>query len=183
LTNIDAGGFGSMAFHSYPDTLRWDAYSGDYGPNFLGHVLGAATYVIEHPVFGMVSFGGNLKEGRGNETMGKVVTVEPRDAVRQRAFVAMVGLWVVIDAGRIQRVEYNVVSGGVSVTVVGDEAGVSSGTYSGTASQKVVLQWEQTRNVTGKTIRLDSTGLTEGLGGYVLQVSAGGFVTVEFSVG
>ncbi|KAK5117865.1 hypothetical protein LTR85_008639 [Meristemomyces frigidus] len=52
LSNIDAGGFGSMAFHSYPDTLRWDAYSGDYGPNFLGHVLGAATYLVEHPVFG-----------------------------------------------------------------------------------------------------------------------------------
>jgi len=26
LTNIDAEGFGSMAFHSYPDTMRWDAY-------------------------------------------------------------------------------------------------------------------------------------------------------------
>ena len=52
LSNIDAGGFGSMAFHSYPDTLRWDAYSGDYGPNFAGHVMGAATYLVNHPIFG-----------------------------------------------------------------------------------------------------------------------------------
>jgi hypothetical protein len=33
LSNIDREGFASAAFHSFPSTLKWDAYSGDYGPN------------------------------------------------------------------------------------------------------------------------------------------------------
>ena len=51
LTNIDQDGFASVAFHSYPNRLRWDAYSGDYGPNFFGHAVNAATYIINHPDF------------------------------------------------------------------------------------------------------------------------------------
>jgi hypothetical protein len=31
LSNIDQGGFAAASFHSFPDTLAWDAYSGDYG--------------------------------------------------------------------------------------------------------------------------------------------------------
>ena len=45
LTNIDQAGFASVAFHSFPSTLKWDAYSGDYGPNFFGHALNTATGV------------------------------------------------------------------------------------------------------------------------------------------
>jgi Family of unknown function (DUF5695) len=29
----------SVAFHSFPSTLKWDPYSGDYGPNFFGHAF------------------------------------------------------------------------------------------------------------------------------------------------
>ena len=50
-----------MAFHSFPSTLKWDAYSGDYGPNFFGHAFNTATYLINHPEFGWQSFGGNLR--------------------------------------------------------------------------------------------------------------------------
>ena len=39
LTNIDQEGFASAAFHSFPSTLKWDGYSGDYGPNFFGHAF------------------------------------------------------------------------------------------------------------------------------------------------
>ncbi len=49
LTNIDREGFASVAFHSFPSTLKWDAYSGDYGPNFFGHALNTATYLITIP--------------------------------------------------------------------------------------------------------------------------------------
>ena len=56
-TDIDRDGFASVAFHSFPDTLAWDAYSGDYGPNFFGHALNTATYVIDHPEFGWQAFG------------------------------------------------------------------------------------------------------------------------------
>ena len=78
LSNIDYGGFGSMAFHSYPQTLHWDAYSGDYGPNFSGMVMGSSTYLVDHPIFGWISFGGNVNVSSG------VVNVEPRDPVRKR---------------------------------------------------------------------------------------------------
>ena len=66
LTNIDLEGFASVAFHSFPSTLKWDAYSGDYGPNFFGHALNTATYVINHPEFGWQSFGGN------SQTIGRL---------------------------------------------------------------------------------------------------------------
>jgi len=39
LTNIDEKGFASAAFHSFPDRMAFDPYTGDYGPNFLGHAL------------------------------------------------------------------------------------------------------------------------------------------------
>jgi hypothetical protein len=52
LTNIDREGFASVAFHSFPSTLKWDGYSGDYGPNFFGHAFNTATYVVNHPEFG-----------------------------------------------------------------------------------------------------------------------------------
>jgi len=38
-----------VAFHSFPSALKWDAYSGDYGPNFFGHAFNTATYVIDDP--------------------------------------------------------------------------------------------------------------------------------------
>src|SRR5947208_9256458 len=80
LTNIDQEGFASAAFHTYPDTLKWDGYSGDYGMNFFGHAMNAATYVIESPDFGWQAFGGNLN------TKGDVVTVKPLDSMRRRVY-------------------------------------------------------------------------------------------------
>ncbi len=98
LSNIDRDGFASAAFHSYPDTLRWDAYSGDYGPNFFGHALNSATYVVEHPEFGWLAFGGNLSLDRES------VRVIPLDAVRRRIYVAKLGLWLTLDAGRFEEI-------------------------------------------------------------------------------
>ena len=47
------------AFHGFPDMLRHDPISGDYGPNFFGHAWNTATYIVDHPEFGWVAFGGN----------------------------------------------------------------------------------------------------------------------------
>ena len=52
LANIDQEGFASPAFHSFPDTLKPDAISGDYAQNFFGHALNTATYVVNDPHFG-----------------------------------------------------------------------------------------------------------------------------------
>ena len=66
LSSIDSEGFASAAFHSSPSLLRWDAYSGDYGPNFFGHAVNTATYIVDHPEFGWQAFGGNIESGGWN---------------------------------------------------------------------------------------------------------------------
>lgn len=58
ITNIDRDGFSSAAFHSAPDMMRWDAYSGDYGMGLFGHAYAAATHVVRGPVLGWLAFGG-----------------------------------------------------------------------------------------------------------------------------
>ncbi|KAJ3512831.1 hypothetical protein NLJ89_g3297 [Agrocybe chaxingu] len=99
LSNIDQGGFGSASFHSFADTLRWDGYSGDYGPNFSGHVMGMATYIINHPDFGWQAFGGNVV------STSPTVRVQIRDSVRRRVFVAPYGSLLTLDSGVFSLVE------------------------------------------------------------------------------
>jgi hypothetical protein len=101
LTNIDQEGFASVAFHSFPSTLKWDGYSGDYGPNFFGHAFNTATYIVNHPEFGWLAFGGNVK------LEDDWVTVKPLDSFRMRVYLAPVGLWLTLDAGRFDTVSLN----------------------------------------------------------------------------
>ena len=101
LTDVDQEGFLSPAFHSFPDMLRPDPVSGDNGPNFFGHAWDAATYVVQHPEFGWVAFGGNIK------TEGDVVKVTPLDAFRGRIYVASAGLWLTLDSGSFESLEIN----------------------------------------------------------------------------
>ncbi len=101
LSNIDQEGFASVAFHSFPDTLKWDAYTGDYGPNFFGHALNTGTYIIDHPEFGWQAFGGNV------QTDGNVVKVKTLDSLRKRVYVAPLGLYLTLDTGTFQSVEIN----------------------------------------------------------------------------
>jgi hypothetical protein len=101
LTNIDQEGFASAAFHSFPSTLEWDAYTGDYGPNFFGHAFNTATYLINHPEFGRQSFGGNVKVN------GDWVVVQPLDSFRIRVYIAPRGLWLTLDAGTFESVAVN----------------------------------------------------------------------------
>ncbi|KAI7279182.1 hypothetical protein KC343_g986 [Hortaea werneckii] len=171
LSNIDAGGFGSMAFHSYPDTLRWDAYSGDYGPNFLGHVLGAATYLLNHPIFGWISFGGNVYQDNGSS-----IIVETKDMLRKRIFFAPVGLWVTIDAGVVSSFSYDAESRQVELCVESDMDFKSHwkqhGSHGGRSN--VMLQWEQSGGSKGAPIKLHAAdGSQQGPGGLVLNVSSG----------
>ncbi|MGA9978282.1 MAG: DUF5695 domain-containing protein [Candidatus Sulfotelmatobacter sp.] len=113
LTDIDQDGFASAAFHGFPDMLKPDPYSGDYGPNFFGHAWNTATYLVNHPVFGWIAFGGNVK------TQGKVVTVTPRDSFRARVYIASLGLWLTLDAGEFESVEVNHETGVVRVGLAG----------------------------------------------------------------
>jgi hypothetical protein len=101
LANIDQKGFASAAFHSFPDRMAYDPYTADYGPNFLGHALNTATYLARDPELGWLCFGGNLKEKDG------VVSFTTLDSFRSRVFIAPVGLWLTLDAGRFVSVDYD----------------------------------------------------------------------------
>jgi hypothetical protein len=108
-TNIDQEGFASAAFHSFPDTLKFDPYSGDYGPNFFGHAFNTGVYIVNDPEFGWQSFGGNLK------AEGNSIKVTPLDSFRMRIYVASSGLWLTLDAGQFAGVEINAKTGAVKV--------------------------------------------------------------------
>jgi len=109
LTDIDQEGFASAAFHSFPDMLKPDPYSGDYGPNFFGHAWNTATYLVNHPEFGWVAFGGNVKVHDG------IVTLIPHDSFRSRIFIAPAGLWLTLDAGTFDAAEFDPRTGTVRV--------------------------------------------------------------------
>src|SRR6266699_1650544 len=109
LTDIDREGFLAPAFHSFPDMLRVDPLSGDNGPNFFGHAFNAATYVVHHPEFGWVAFGGNLR------VEGNTIKVTPLDSFRTRVYVASAGLWLTLEAGKFESVEVNSKNGAVRV--------------------------------------------------------------------
>lgn len=118
LSNINQEGFASASFHSWPDTLQWDGYSGDYGPNFVGLALGSGTYLVEDAeAGGLAVYGGNLT------TAGGVSTVYTKDAFRRKVFVGPLRLLVTIDAGVILDFTYRATDKTVSLTLSQGEGG------------------------------------------------------------
>jgi hypothetical protein len=111
ITNIDRDGFGSAAFHSSPGMMRWDPYSGDYGMGLFGHAYAAATYLIDHPQFGWLGFGGEVAQDDG------AVTIVPRDGARSRLFIAPAGLWLTLDSGKIRSARFDPKTGRVNLTL------------------------------------------------------------------
>lgn len=111
ITNIDRDGFASAAFHSAPDMMKWDPYSGDYGMGYYGHAITAASYLVDDPTFGWLGFGGNVEHGSG------MVSIVPKDGARARLFIAPAGLWITLEAGKIARASYAPTSGAVTLTL------------------------------------------------------------------
>lgn len=101
LANIDEKGFASAAFHSFPDRMKYDPYTGDYGPNFFGHAINTGTFVTHDDAMGWLCFGGNIEEHRG------IVHTTVLDSSRDRLFLAPLGLWVTLDAGKIVSADYD----------------------------------------------------------------------------
>jgi Family of unknown function (DUF5695) len=101
LTDIDQDGFGAVAFHAFPDMLRFDGISGDYGPNFFGHAWNTGTYVVNDPEFGWLAFGGNL------QVEGDTIRVTPLDSFRNRIYFAPLGLWLTLDSGKFESLKMN----------------------------------------------------------------------------
>lgn len=101
LANIDQKGFASAAFHSYPDRMAYDPYTGDYGPNFLGHALNTGTYLVQSPTLGWLAFGGNVKVD------GNIIHLAVLDSSRQRVYIAPTGAWLTLDEGEFTSVDYD----------------------------------------------------------------------------
>jgi hypothetical protein len=133
LSNIDQEGFAGTAFHSFPQNMRWDTYSGDYGPNFFGVAANSGTYIVNMPRFGWQAFGGNVKVD------GDWVRVATLDAFRQRVYIAPRGLWLTLDAGTFDSIEINSRTHAVRV-------GLSS---ANAATPQALLRMEQPAKVAG----------------------------------
>ncbi len=155
LSNIDQEGFASAAFHSFPSTLKWDAYSGDYGTGFFGHALNAATYVIHHPEFGWQSFGGDVT------TRGDWVSVRPRDSFGMRVYVAPRGLWLTLDAGTFDRVEVETRTHIVRV-------GLSTAS---TFTPRALLRIEQPTHISGVGTYRPAGNLTSERGAFIVPLT------------
>jgi hypothetical protein len=169
LSNIDQGGFGSASFHSFPDTLAWDAYSGDYGPSFSGHTMGMGTFIVNHPDFGWQAFGGNVV------STSPTVNVQVRDSVRRRVYIAPLGALLSLDAGAFSTVNYDPSAKSVVVTIVAAADGVS-GVASAPKGRLVI---EQPAKLSGTSILKPTTSLTVEAGAYVVPFTSGsGTVTL-----
>jgi hypothetical protein len=101
LSNIDEKGFASAAFHSFPDAMMFDPYTGDYGPNFFGHAVNTGTFLAHDDAMGWICFGGNIAERSG------VVHATILDSSRDRLFIAPLGLWITLDAGHLVAVDFD----------------------------------------------------------------------------
>lgn len=111
LSNINQHGFASCAMHAWPENLFWDAYSGDYGPNFLGLTLGSGTYLVQDTDLGIVVYGGVL------QLVQDLAVVQVRDSVRQKIFVGPLEFQVRVDTGIIKSFTYRIGSRAISVVL------------------------------------------------------------------
>ena len=100
LSNIDQKGFASAAFHSFPDRMMFDPYTGDYGPNFFGHAINTGTFLVHDDAMGWLCFGGNVEEHGGT------IHATVLDSSRSSLFVAPTGLWITLDAGKLTSVDF-----------------------------------------------------------------------------
>jgi hypothetical protein len=107
ISDIDEEGFLAAAFHAFPDALKPDGITGDDGPNLFGHAWNTGTYVVDHPEFGWMAFGGNTRVD------GDIVKVTPLDSFRMRVYLASRGVWLTLDAGQFEEVEVNSKTGAV----------------------------------------------------------------------
>lgn len=166
LSNVRADGSMYNAFHSFPDTLEGDAYSGDYGQNFLGVILGSGTYVVHDPDVGLIAYGGNIA------VEGNTVTVNPRDPVRRRIYVAALGVYVTISAGQIDQFTF---------ASNGQPKSVQLNIVPGVSGATEVIVWVETPGTTD-TFAVTTTGGQSLRGGAHFKLQSSGLqVTVAKS--
>lgn len=198
LSNVAERGSSALAFHSFPDTLAWDGYSGDYGSGFVGLILGSASYLVQDPTFGWVVFGGNRVgadtegEGGGGGEEEDEITVQPRDAVRRRVFVAAaataavssasIDVSVEIDAGDIGQYTFRPADNRLSLSIGNSDVEGAASTNSTRLAVAVPGGYSVSVRVQGAS----SSSLGMDRGAYVVPLTAvggsGGGTQVEVEV-
>ncbi|EPQ60039.1 hypothetical protein GLOTRDRAFT_134803 [Gloeophyllum trabeum ATCC 11539] len=163
LSSIDEGGFASASFHSFEDTLKWDAYSGDYGPNFVGHALGMGTYIIDHPDFGWQAFGGKVLSA------SPTVLVQTLDPVRRRVFIAPLAILLSLDAGAFSTVQYDPGNKRLTVTIVPKV----EGSVNAASAPQGRLTVAQTAVVSGVGSVTPAGNMTQDAGAWVVPFNNG----------
>ena len=163
MTNINQDGFPSAAFHSFPDTLKWDGITGDYGGGLIGTVLNSGTYVADDEELGMVAYGGILSKG------GSAYTVKPRDAVRKRVFIGPLKVLVTVDVGVITEFTFDAADGTAEVTL--------SQMIAPKAAQAVV--WVESTGSEKWSVKAE--GAKGGRGGWIVPLSGTDSVTVSLA--
>lgn len=165
LSNINEAGFASASFHSWPDTLKWDGYSGDYGPGFLGLVLGSGTYVAQHASFGLLAYGGVL------ESTDNKVNVQTNGPVTRRVFIGPLGVTINADAGSISSFSYESSSGAISVVLT---------QLSGAPKAAAAVLWID-KSGDSASYRISSPEATSERSGWRIPLTANGDVIVELT--
>jgi hypothetical protein len=157
LSNIDEKGFASAAFHSFPDMMRFDPYTGDYGPNFFGHAINTGLFLTHDDAMGWICFGGNVEERRG------IVHATVLDSSRSRVFIAPVGLWVTLDAGHFVSVDFDPAKRTVRLHLA------AATKYVPTAR----MRWKETASNTGTQNWVIAAKTTIDAGAHVIPLGAG----------
>ncbi|KAF4995469.1 hypothetical protein FDECE_12792 [Fusarium decemcellulare] len=165
LSNINKDGFPSAAFHSFPDTLKWDGITGDYGGGFIGTALNSGTYVADDKDLGVVAFGGILSKS------GNSVTVKPKDAVRKRIFIGPLKVLISVDVGSIDQFTFNAAQKTVEVTLTQTKG-------SPTAAKAAV--WVESTGSDKWQVKASSA--TQGRGGWIVPLSSSGSTTLSVSL-
>ena len=99
---IDQDGFPSAAFHSYPQNSALGRLHRRLRTELLRPCGDApAPTIVDHPAFGWVAFGGNLRMQNG------WVTVQTLDSMRQRVYIAPLGLYLTLDRGTVGDVAFD----------------------------------------------------------------------------
>lgn len=164
MSNIDQGGFASASFHSFADTLKWDGYSGDYGPNFVGHSLGMGTFIIRHPDFGWQAFGGDVVSASTTS-----VVVDPKDSLRRRIFIGPLGTMFTLDAGVFSQVTFDPATKRVTLVITAAPEVVSSAA----AAPQGRLLVAQTVAVSGVHLLQPAGNLKTDAGAWVIPFTNG----------
>jgi hypothetical protein len=157
ITDIDQEGFPSAAFHSFPDMLKPDPITGDYGPNFFGHAWNTATYLVKDGQFGWQAFGGNLTRNLN------LVEVTPLDSARTRVYLGPLGLWLTLESGSFDRVQINSSTGAVRVGFA------ASTDY----TSQALLNIEQPAKIDGVGTYRPKQQLQSERGGYLVPLTKG----------